>query len=63
LWLPNGLRLSRAAPAPRSWTLQESEVEGCEYQDDSYVHRQPFPESVFEEQQIDRGDRSCHQDY
>jgi len=46
-----------------SWTFQESEVEGCEYEDDSYVHRQPFPEPVLEEQDIDRDDHGCHQDY
>jgi hypothetical protein len=63
LWLPNGLRLSRAAPPPCSWTFQESEVEGREYQDDSYVHRQSFPEPVLEEQDIDRDDHGCHQDY
>ena len=63
LWRPNGLRLSRAAPPPCSWTFQESEVEGCEYQDDSNVHRQPFPEPVLEEQEIDRDDHGCHQDY
>jgi hypothetical protein len=32
--------------------LQKSEVEGCEYQDDSHIHRQPFPEVVLEEQKI-----------
>jgi hypothetical protein len=35
-----------------SGTFQKSEVEGCEYQDDSYIHRQPFPEVVLEEQKI-----------
>jgi hypothetical protein len=43
--------------------FQESEVEGCEYQDDPHVHREPFPESILEEQQIDRDDHGCHQDY
>jgi hypothetical protein len=37
-----------------SETFEESEVEGCEYQDDSWIHRQPWPESVLEEQEIDR---------
>jgi len=37
---------------PASWTFQKSEVEGCEYQDDSYIHRQPFPGVVPEEQEI-----------
>lgn len=55
--------LSRAAPPPCSWTFQESEVEGPEYEDDSYVHRQPFPEPVFEEQEIDRDDHGYHREY
>src|ERR1035441_7103840 len=46
-----------------SWTFQESEVEGCEYQDDTYVHCQPFPGPALEEQEIDRDDHDCHQDY
>src|SRR5215470_7649256 len=50
-------------PSHRSGTLQESEVEGCEYEDDSYVHRQSFPEPILEEQEIDRNDHSCHQQY
>jgi hypothetical protein len=32
--------------------FQKSEVEGCEHEDDSYIHRQPFPELVLEEQEI-----------
>jgi hypothetical protein len=43
------------------WTFQESEVEGGEYQDDSYIHRQPFPEPVFEEQEIYRDDNGRQQ--
>ena len=43
--------------------FQESEVEGCEYQNDSCVHRQAFPEPVHEEQDIDRDDHGCHQNY
>src|SRR6266851_863306 len=35
-----------------SWTLQESQVERCEHQDDSNIHYQPFPESVSEEHEI-----------
>jgi hypothetical protein len=27
-------------------------LEGCEYQDDSCIHRQPFPEVVLEKQEI-----------
>jgi hypothetical protein len=44
----------------RSGTFQESEIEGCEYEDDSHVHRQPFPDSVSKEQQIDHDDHGCH---
>jgi hypothetical protein len=32
--------------------FQKSEVEGREYQDDSHIHRQAFPELVLEEQEI-----------
>jgi hypothetical protein len=46
-----------------SWMLQESEVKGREHQHDSYVHSQPFPESVLEEQEIDGDDRCYHQEY
>jgi hypothetical protein len=42
----------RGALAPCSWTPQESEVESCKHQDDSNIHRQPFPESVSEEHEI-----------
>lgn len=35
-----------------SWTLQESQVESSEYQDNSYIHYQPFPEPVSEKQEI-----------
>jgi hypothetical protein len=37
---------------PSSSTLEESQVEGCEYQDNSYIHYQLFPEPVSEEQEI-----------
>jgi hypothetical protein len=53
----------RTARSPCSGMVQESKVEGCEHQDDSCVHNKPLPESVFEEQQIDRDDHGCHQDY
>jgi len=43
--------------------FQESEIEGREYQDDSYVHRQPFPKPVLEEQDIGRDDHGYHEDY
>ena len=37
---------------PRSWTLQEPEVEAREYQDNSNVHYQALPEEVPEEQDV-----------
>jgi hypothetical protein len=37
---------------PVSGTFQESKVEGYKYQNDADVRCQPFPKSVFEEQQI-----------
>jgi hypothetical protein len=46
---------------PCSWTFQESEVKGGEYQDDSYIHHQPFPERVSEEQEIYSDDNRCQQ--
>jgi hypothetical protein len=47
----------------KSWMFQKPEVEGCEYQDDSYVHREPFPEPAPEEQDIDQDDHRYHQGY
>jgi hypothetical protein len=44
-----------------SWTLQESEIESCEHQDNSYIHRQPFPEMVSEEQEIHGNYNGYHQ--
>src|SRR5262245_50499382 len=41
--------------------LQESEIKGHEYQDDSDVHRQPFPKRVPEEEEIDGDDDGCQQ--
>ena len=58
----NTNRLGQCGPG-QSGTFQESKVEGCEYEDDSYVHHQPSPESVLEEQKIDRNDHGSHQDY
>ena len=46
--------------APCSWTPQESQVEGCEHQDDSNIHCQPFPESVSEEHEIYTDYDGCH---
>jgi hypothetical protein len=39
---------------------QESQVERCEHQDDSNIHRQPFPESVSEEPEIYADYNGCH---
>jgi hypothetical protein len=44
-----------------SWTFEEPEVEGGEYQDDADIHHQPFPEPVFEEQEIHRDDNGRQQ--
>jgi hypothetical protein len=44
-----------------SWTLQESQVESCEHQDNSYIHYQPFPEPVSEEQEIHSNYNGYHQ--
>jgi hypothetical protein len=44
-----------------SWTLQESQVESCEHQDNSDIHYQPFPEPVSEEQEIHSNYNGCHQ--
>ncbi len=45
---------------PGSWTLEESEVESCEDQDNANIHRQPFPESVSEEREIYTDYGGCH---
>lgn len=47
----------------QSWTFQKSEVKGGEYQNDSYIHRQPFPELVLEEQEIYTDDNGCQHQY
>src|SRR5215813_10783356 len=44
-------------------TSQESEIESGEYQNDSDVDRQPRPEPVPEEQDIDRNDDGCEQQH
>jgi hypothetical protein len=31
---------------------EESEIEGCEHEDNANIHYQPFPEPVSEEQEI-----------
>jgi hypothetical protein len=43
-----------------SWPLQESEVEGCEHQDDSNIRHQPFQESVSKEREICTDYDGCH---
>jgi hypothetical protein len=61
---PRGLAVRSIAAkgryAPCSWTPEESRVESCEHQDDANIHRQPFPESVFEEREIHTYDDGCH---
>jgi hypothetical protein len=47
--------------APCSWTLQESQVESCEYQDNADIHGQSFPEPTPEEQEIYTDNDGCHQ--
>jgi hypothetical protein len=48
--------------APYSWTPEESEIESREHQDNANIHRQPFPESVSEEQEIYTDYDGCHRD-
>jgi hypothetical protein len=43
-----------------SWTLEESQVESCEHQDNANIHCQPFPESVSEEHEIYTDYDGCH---
>jgi len=45
---------------PCSWTLEESEVESYEHQDNANIHCQPFPESVSEEREIYTDDNGYH---
>lgn len=44
----------------QSWTLEESQVESAEHQDNADIHYQPFPESVSEEREIDADDDGDH---
>jgi hypothetical protein len=46
--------------APCSWTLEESQVESCEHQDNANIHCQPFPKSVSEEHEIYTDYDGCH---
>jgi hypothetical protein len=48
---------------PCSWTFQESKIKRDEYQNDSYIHHQPFPELVLEEQEIYGDDNGYPQQY
>jgi hypothetical protein len=38
----------------------ESEVESCEHQNDANINRQPFPEPISEEHEIDTDYGGCH---
>src|SRR5690348_10286734 len=49
---PSAQSQRKAAIASCSWTLEESQVESCEHQDNADIHCQPFPESVSEEDEI-----------
>jgi hypothetical protein len=40
--------------------MPESPVESSEYQHDTDIHDQPFPESVFEKHEIDADDDGYH---
>jgi hypothetical protein len=40
--------------------LQESQIECCEYRDNSYIHQEPFPEPVSEKQEIHSDHRGSH---
>jgi hypothetical protein len=42
----------RALRRLSSWLLQQSQIEGPEYQDNADVHYQPLPEPVPEEQDV-----------
>jgi hypothetical protein len=46
--------------ALRLWMPEESEVKGCEHQDNADVDHQPFPESVSEEHEIHADDQDYH---
>jgi hypothetical protein len=53
----NSSGIQTAGP-PCSWTFHESKVESGEYQDESNIHHEPFPEPVPEEQDVYRDDGS-----
>jgi hypothetical protein len=52
--------MARTCTGPCSCTLEESEVEGYEDQDNANIHCQPFPESVSEEREIYTDDDGYH---
>jgi hypothetical protein len=55
-------RRERALSLPVQWTPQRCQGEGCEDQDDSNIHCQPFPEPVSEEHNIYTDDDGYHRD-
>jgi hypothetical protein len=57
IYTPSALSASRAATL---WTPEESEIESCEHQDNTDIHRQPFPESVSEEREVYTDYDGCH---
>ncbi len=46
----------------RSWMFQESQGERREYEANSYIHHQPFPEQVSEEKNV-HGDYDGYQQH
>jgi hypothetical protein len=50
----------KGAIAPCSWMPEESQVESSKHQDNANIHRQPFPESVSQEHEIDTDDDGYH---
>ena len=54
----------RGAASTSALPLSEkSEVEGYEYQNNSYIHGQPFPEPVLEEQEIHTDHNGYHEQW
>jgi hypothetical protein len=47
----------------RSWTLEEPEIEGHKYQDNSDVNEQPIPEVVPEEQDVHADHDGYHREH
>jgi hypothetical protein len=62
LWIIDAaIDLIREIARVELWTPQESQVECREYQDNSDIHGQPFPEPAPEEQDIDTDYDGRHQ--